>query len=415
MSICGKSEIRISKPETKWRGKLEIRNSKPETKWRGKLESRNPKSETNPKFETRNRRVDIGCRSGLRRLGPFCSLDYFKSQISNLKSQISNLKFQISNFRICFGFRYSNFGFSPPFCFALVVFSLLFTSNRQTVVADDEPPQLAVYVMNSDGEGLRKVAQAADRKWHAAPCWSSDGKLVLFHAHLKDAQTADSHIFVCHDDGSDIKDLGAGAYASWSPDNKQIVFSIPDQHVDKGQAGVWIMNADGKGRQWLFAGTSPRYAPDGSRILFVSSHEGNQSIYVYDVIEGMPKKHLQEPYQKRPGSACWSPDGKRVAFVDDRTGKSELILIDATGSEKKQVVRFRGLIGGPAAWAPYGRIALWVKAKELTDPQRLHMLDPDSEDSPVLLSQQGEGTLNFDPAWSSDGQRILFVSDRVIK
>ena len=53
------------------------------------------------------------------------------------------------------------------------------------------------------------------------------------------------------------------------------------------------MNADGKGRQWMFAGTAPRFAFDGSRILFVSSHEGNQSIYVYDVIEGMTKKILQ--------------------------------------------------------------------------------------------------------------------------
>lgn len=296
------------------------------------------------------------------------------------------------------------------FAIALMGAVLAISNN----VRADDPPQLAVYVMNVDGTDLRKVAQAADRKWHAAPCWSNDGKRVLFHAHLKGAETADSHIFSVGDDGADQKDLGAGAFASWSPDNKQIVFSIPDQHVDKGQAGVWIMNADGKGRQWLFAGTAPKFAPDSSRILFVSSHEGNQSIYVYDMIEGMSKKILQEPYQKRPGSACWSPDGKRVAFVDERTGKFELILIDATGSEKKQVVRFRGLLGLPIAWAPNSKIALGVKTKETSDPERLHMLEPDTEDSPEILPQQGAGTLNFDPAWSPDGKRIVFISDRVL-
>lgn len=279
----------------------------------------------------------------------------------------------------------------------------------------DDPPQLAIYSMNVDGSDLHKVAQAPGRRWHGSPCWSYNGERILFHAYLKDATTPDCHVFSARADGTDVKDLGAGANAAWSTDNKQIVFNVPDQHVDKDQAGVWVMNADGKGRQWMFAGTYPRFSPDGSRLLFVSSHEGNQSIYVFDIIEGMPKKILQEPYQQRPGAAVWSPDGKRVAFVDERTGKSELILIDSTGADKKQTVRHRGLIGGPVAWLPQNRIAIWLKAKDPADGQRLHILDPDSEDPPVILSQQDSGKLNFDPAWSPDGQRLLFVSDRTLE
>jgi TolB protein len=279
-------------------------------------------------------------------------------------------------------------------------------------MAAAEAPQLAVYVMNPDGGDLRKLVQAAGQRWHAAPAWSSDGRFVAFHAHPMEASTADSHIFVVKDDGSDLKDLGPGAFAAWSPDNKQLLFSIAEENKEKAQIGVWVMNADGKGRQWLFAGTAPGFSPDGSRILFVSSHEGNQFIYVYDVIEGTPKKILQEAYQKRPGSARWSADGKRVAFVDERSGKSELYLIDAAGSEKGQTMRHRGLIGGPPAWGPNSKLLLWSKEKGMNDPQKLCSLSPEGDDSPMVLPNQDAGTLNFDAAWSPDGQRIVFVSDR---
>jgi len=273
-------------------------------------------------------------------------------------------------------------------------------------------PQLAVYAMNADGSELRQLIQAPGRRWHSSPSWSIDGKKVLFHAHVTDAENPDSHLFVVQDDGSDLKDLGQGSFASWSPDNKQIVFSIANNNPGKEQVGIWVMNADGKGRQFVGAGTSPVFAPDGSRVLYISSHEGSQSIYVYDMLEGTPKKILQDVYQKQPGSARWSPDGKKVAFVDERNGHFELILIDAAGSEKEQSVRHRGQIGGPIAWAPNSRLVLWMREKQTSDPQRLCSIAAEGDDGPEILPNQDAGTLNFDPAWSLDNKRLLFVSDR---
>lgn len=285
--------------------------------------------------------------------------------------------------------------------------------SAAAVAAD--PPQLAVFVMNADGSELRKLIQAPDKKWHAAPTWSSDGKRVIFHAYPKDATTPDSHVFSVQDDGSNLQDLGAGAAACWTPDGKQIIFSIAEQNLEKAQVGLWVMNADGKGRQFLFPGTAPSFAPDGSRLLYVSAHEGNQSIYVYDVLEGMSKKILQEPYQTRPGWARWSPDAKRVAFVDERKGKFELIVIDAAGSDKGQSVKYTGLIGGPVAWGPDGKLVTWKREKEASEPQRLYVFNADNDDSPAPLGTLDGGTLNFDPCWSPDFKRIVFVSDRVLE
>ena len=280
-----------------------------------------------------------------------------------------------------------------------------------TMAAD--APQLSIFTMNADGSELKQLVQAPGKKWHSSPAWSNNGKLVLFHAFPNDADAGDSHVFVVQADGAELKDLGQGCFASWSPDDKQIVFAVAEKNPDKENVGVWVMNADGKGRQFLFPGTSPVFSPDGSKILYASSHEGNQqSLYVYDMLEGTPKKILQEPYQKKPGSARWSPDGKKVAFIDERNGKFELIVIDANGSEKEKAVRHRGIIGGPIAWAPNPKIAMWSKDKEASEPEKLYLITSEGDDAPEVLPNQDVGTVNFSPNWSTDNQRLLFVSDR---
>jgi len=94
-------------------------------------------------------------------------------------------------------------------------------------VAADDAPQTAIFVMQADGQNVKKLAQAPGRRTHGAPAWSKDGKFIAFHALTNDPQKPDGHVFVMREDGTDVKDLGIGAFPTWSPDGKQILFSVP--------------------------------------------------------------------------------------------------------------------------------------------------------------------------------------------
>ena len=141
----------------------------------------------------------------------------------------------------------------------------------------------------------------------------------------------------------------------------------------------------------------------------------------------------------------WSPDGRYLAFVSSRTDKrdnDQLWLLDRRGGEARQLTKVDGGVVD-YAWSPNGRqIALIVLDKDPneTDPDAK---DEDKKPKPIVIDRfqfkrDIDGYLytrrqrlfvldvatgnmrrlttgDFDeylPAWSPDGTRIAFVSNR---
>ncbi len=109
----------------------------------------------------------------------------------------------------------------------------------------------AIYVMQADGSGARRVAFAPEFKRVGHPRWSHDGKRLAFHGW--EGPPGVRRLFVADADGARAVEVVAdGQFAAWSPDDKQLAFQVPGNQG--GAVSSWVQNLDGQGRTLLVEG-----------------------------------------------------------------------------------------------------------------------------------------------------------------
>jgi len=113
---------------------------------------------------------------------------------------------------------------------------------------------------------------------------------------------------------------------------------------------------------------------------------------------------------------AWSPDGRLIAFSSARDGSPNLYLMGAGGGGVRRLTRAAAWESGPA-WSPDGRGIVFESGRDgLSGPlgaarrHRSLFQVPATGGDPVLLT--GGAGYSGDAAWSPDGSRIAFVSDR---
>ena len=266
--------------------------------------------------------------------------------------------------------------------------------------------EAGIYTVNADGSNVRLLAKVADARWHGWPCWSRDGKQIVFEAQGVNAKPADTHLYVVPASGGASKDLGIGKSANWSPDGKQIAFWMQSGNTGDAQGGVWQMNADGTGRQFMFQGRAPRYSPDGTKILTVHNREGGDTVYCYDVLESTRTSVLKDNFQ-RLFACSLSPDGKRICITGIRPDKTEmeLAIFDFDGVGETAKTRFAGDIGRIPTWGPGSKILLWVSVDGV---RKLHAIDPATDNAPSVVRKSDTVETNIEADWSPDGKQIVF-------
>jgi WD40 repeat protein len=152
---------------------------------------------------------------------------------------------------------------------------LAFQSNRGNL-------GYGIWVVGTDGTGLRRLIGSTDGDGDYTPAWSPDGTRIAFVGDNRDA--FDDDIYVMSSNGELSARLTTTdddeSSPAWSPDGSKIVYA----RWQRGFSKIWIMNADGRAQHALTKGAtddfSPVWSPDGTKILFSSDRGGNTDLYV---------------------------------------------------------------------------------------------------------------------------------------
>ncbi|NWF65236.1 MAG: PD40 domain-containing protein [Chloroflexi bacterium] len=232
------------------------------------------------------------------------------------------------------------------------------------------------------------------------------------------------------------------AFNDTPPPAGKIAFTCYVNQIDQ----ICLLNADGSGRAQLtnLKATAfyPSVSPDGQTIYFSSRDSGNYEIYSIDIFGNNLQKltngigALYAPelspngewivftkngdglWKMRPDGSdvkritnrddidpSWSPDGAMISFASSRAGARQLFVMNADGSNIRQVTDLTNM-GGRNTWSPDGTRLAFYRGEQ--GNRNIYIINVDGAGL-VKLTDGGD---NLGPSWSPDGNWIVFTSFR---
>ena len=243
-----------------------------------------------------------------------------------------------------------------------------------------------VYSVQPNGQDLQRLT--TDPGFDACAAYSADGKRI---AYCSGQGGGPVQVWTMNQDGTDkqqVTHMSATAiFPDFSPDGSKIVFCAGPSTFARD---IYVVDSDGSDLTRLTSGAGnnvyPAFSPNGRKIVFTSNRTGTSQVWLMNA-DGSNQRQLTFDSQPKDQVPDWSPNGSKIAYLADTHGIADMgnswgdiWVMNANGSHQHQITHDATDYG--TAWSPDGtriatldfptRTIYTLNARDGSDPQAVH-------------------------------------------
>ena len=282
------------------------------------------------------------------------------------------------------------------FYLTLILFSL-FTINISSagniVFTSDRTGNLDIYTIDTNGENLTNLTEHPADDY--SPTWAPDGHFIAYVSE----RDGNPEIYIIELSTKEQRRLtnhkATDLDPAWSPDGSTIAFASNLGRDHAADTDIYTMDINGKKVQKLTSkgghNSNPTWSPDGEWLAFRSTLDGIGGIHVMTA-DGAKQQALTQVSATHP---AWAPNREEICFSSEALGgvaTPTLFTVDTDGKNVQKLTD-ETLASEEPAWSPDGQSIVFVSAEEGS----LYIIKVADGEPRQLTDDLG---LDFSPEWA---------------